>query len=174
MSANKYAVEVRDAASHCQDHLVTACPRAITHHRHPLAAARDGASSRSRIRFSAGNILTALMCFPILKDWLAARESSEHSLMVTFAGARHIPDASAFRARRETQLGNEHCMVGVAQLVRAPDCGSGGRGFESPHSPHISAAAASDTQCIRGFFCCPAHRLPGAATPEGGTTWPAT
>jgi hypothetical protein len=23
----------------------------------------------------------------------------------------------------------------VAQLVRAPDCGSGGRGFETPHSP---------------------------------------
>ena len=28
-------------------------------------------------------------------------------------------------------------MVGVAQLVRAPDCGSGGRGFESPLSPLI-------------------------------------
>src|SRR4051812_42827142 len=26
-------------------------------------------------------------------------------------------------------------MVGVAQLVRAPDCGSGGRGFKSPRSP---------------------------------------
>ena len=29
-------------------------------------------------------------------------------------------------------------MVGVAQLVRAPDCGSGGRGFETRHSPHFS------------------------------------
>ena len=29
-------------------------------------------------------------------------------------------------------------MVGVAQLVRAPDCGSGGRGFETRHSPHTS------------------------------------
>ena len=28
-------------------------------------------------------------------------------------------------------------MVGVAQLVRAPDCGSGGRGFKSHHSPHL-------------------------------------
>jgi hypothetical protein len=28
-------------------------------------------------------------------------------------------------------------MVGVAQLVRAPDCGSGGRGFETRHSPHF-------------------------------------
>ena len=27
-------------------------------------------------------------------------------------------------------------MVGVAQLVRAPDCGSGGRGFDPHHSPH--------------------------------------
>ncbi len=26
-------------------------------------------------------------------------------------------------------------MVVVAQLVRAPDCGSGGRGFKSPLSP---------------------------------------
>jgi hypothetical protein len=28
-------------------------------------------------------------------------------------------------------------VVNVAQLVRAPDCGSGGRGFESHHSPHL-------------------------------------
>ena len=27
------------------------------------------------------------------------------------------------------------CMVGVAQLVRAPGCGPGGRGFKSHHSP---------------------------------------
>ena len=26
-------------------------------------------------------------------------------------------------------------MVGVAQLASAPDCGSGGRGFESHHPP---------------------------------------
>ena len=28
-------------------------------------------------------------------------------------------------------------MAGVAQLVRAPDCGSGGRRFKTGHSPHI-------------------------------------
>ena len=28
-------------------------------------------------------------------------------------------------------------MVGIAQLVRAPDCGSGGRRFESDYPPHI-------------------------------------
>ena len=28
-------------------------------------------------------------------------------------------------------------MVGVAQLVRAPGCGPGGRGFETPRSPHF-------------------------------------
>ena len=28
-------------------------------------------------------------------------------------------------------------MVSVAQLVRAPDCGSGGRGFNSRHSPQV-------------------------------------
>ncbi len=28
-------------------------------------------------------------------------------------------------------------MVGVAQSVRAPGCGPGGRGFDSLHSPHF-------------------------------------
>ena len=28
-------------------------------------------------------------------------------------------------------------MVGIAQLVRAPDCGSGGRRFESDYPPHL-------------------------------------
>ena len=28
-------------------------------------------------------------------------------------------------------------MEDVAQLVSAPDCGSGGRGFESPHPPSV-------------------------------------
>ena len=30
---------------------------------------------------------------------------------------------------------NLWCMVGMAQLVSAPDCGSGGRGFESHYPP---------------------------------------
>ena len=34
---------------------------------------------------------------------------------------------------------NNDLMVIVAQLVRAPGCGPGGRGFKSPHSPHIKA-----------------------------------
>ena len=38
-------------------------------------------------------------------------------------------------------------MVIVAQLVRAPDCGSGGRGFETHHSPHLKRI---DFQCV---FC---------------------
>ena len=33
-------------------------------------------------------------------------------------------------------------MVGVAQLVRAPDCGSGGCGFKSRLSPHSSRGVA--------------------------------
>ena len=33
-------------------------------------------------------------------------------------------------------------MVVVAQLVRAPDCGSGCRGFESPHPPCVPAEPA--------------------------------
>ena len=30
-------------------------------------------------------------------------------------------------------------MVGIAQLARAPDCGSGGRRFEPDYPPHIFA-----------------------------------
>jgi hypothetical protein len=37
-------------------------------------------------------------------------------------------------------------MVVVAQLVRASDCGSEGRGFESRHPPKVKKA---------GFFSCP-------------------
>ena len=33
-------------------------------------------------------------------------------------------------------------MVGVAQMVRAPGCGPGGRGFDSRHSPHLSGLAS--------------------------------
>ena len=32
-------------------------------------------------------------------------------------------------------------MVIVAQLVRAPDCGSGGRRFEPGHSPNLRVNA---------------------------------
>ena len=34
-------------------------------------------------------------------------------------------------------------MVGIAQLVRALDCGSRGRGFDSHYSPHILATQPS-------------------------------
>lgn len=36
----------------------------------------------------------------------------------------------------------------VAQLVRAPDCGSGGRGFETRLSPQVFKGRFSST-----FFC---------------------
>ncbi len=42
-------------------------------------------------------------------------------------------------------------MVSVAQLVRALDCGSSGRGFESLHSPHAPVAQldrASDFESV--------------------------
>ena len=32
-------------------------------------------------------------------------------------------------------------MVGIAQLVRVPGCGPGGRGFESHYSPHFTDSA---------------------------------
>ena len=41
-------------------------------------------------------------------------------------------------------------MVGVAQLVRAPGCGPGGRGFESPRSPVESPPAIPRTSSSIG------------------------
>ena len=45
-------------------------------------------------------------------------------------------------------------MVIVAQLVRAPDCGSGGRGFEthlSPFKKHLLAIAGA---FLMKALCC--------------------
>ena len=61
-------------------------------------------------------------------------------------------------------------MVVVAQLVRAPDCGSGGRGFESHLPPFVLKKNAlpdrraffvylfimlCKTRINCGVFCCP-------------------
>ena len=35
-------------------------------------------------------------------------------------------------------------VVGIAQLVRVPGCGPGGRGFEPHYSPHFFAAGCRD------------------------------
>ncbi len=56
-------------------------------------------------------------------------------------------------------------MVAVAQLVRAPDCGSGGRGFNSPQPPHPSPKGliVGKIQVFRGFL----GRGPGPARRPG-------
>ena len=43
-------------------------------------------------------------------------------------------------------------MVDVVQLVRASDCGSECRGFESHQSP---SSNPSQLQVVRDFFCSP-------------------
>ena len=45
-------------------------------------------------------------------------------------------------------------MVGVAQLVRAPDCGPGGRGFKSLLLPHKTICG----EINRAKDCGPNHR----------------
>ena len=41
-------------------------------------------------------------------------------------------------------------VVGIAQLVRAPDCGSGGRGFETPYPPHFLIVLSGFSLTIGG------------------------
>src|SRR6185437_2340895 len=54
-------------------------------------------------------------------------------------------------------------LVGVAQLVRASDCGSESRGFESGHpplnQPLPSARNHSQTPDFPGVFSCPLRPL---------------
>jgi hypothetical protein len=42
--------------------------------------------------------------------------------------------------------------VAVAQLVRAPDCGSGGRGFKSPQPPFLKIARKPVNSRLSGVF----------------------
>lgn len=53
--------------------------------------------------------------------------------------ASEVIKRSALTGRLSTceYLTNKHGMADVAQLVRALDCGSGGRGFETHHSPQV-------------------------------------
>ena len=53
-------------------------------------------------------------------------------------------------------------MVVVAQLVRAPGCGPGGRGFESLLPPHffaIKPEILSSGSCLRSFFAIVAENI---------------
>jgi hypothetical protein len=43
-------------------------------------------------------------------------------------------------------------MVAVAQLVRAPDCGSGGRGFEPHPSPQKNKKKVTKDLLIKKFM----------------------
>ena len=46
----------------------------------------------------------------------------------------------------QARLSDGSDMVGVAQLVSAPDCGSGGRGFESLYPPYNGLSPSGKAQ----------------------------
>ena len=56
-------------------------------------------------------------------------------------------------------MANKVHMVDVAQLVSAPDCGSGGRGFESLHPPHFILMAGVARGCFY-FGMSPSGKAP--------------
>ena len=58
-------------------------------------------------------------------------------------------------------------MVVVAQLARAPDCGSGGRGFEPLHSPQREYSSVAERMAVN-------HRVVGSSPsiPASMEVWP--
>lgn len=58
-------------------------------------------------------------------------------------------------------------MVVVAQLARAPDCGSGGRGFEPLHSPKREYSSVAERMAVN-------HRVVGSSPsiPASMEVWP--
>jgi hypothetical protein len=60
-------------------------------------------------------------------------------------------------------------LVSVAQVVRAPDCGSGGRGFKSPRSPSARWGTQRFALGIRSSFGRMAGRCGGPSAGWSGT-----
>ena len=60
---------------------------------------------------------------------------SPPSLVYIYYHTRELVECVFEGSSRQRKDTKTLYMVDVVQLVRTPDCGSGGREFESPHSP---------------------------------------
>jgi hypothetical protein len=76
-----------------------------------------------------------LIPFPLYRGWKEL--GSGWRILTLWYNCREIPSGLATRGEiGYNTTGQVHeLMVGVAQLVRAPGCGPGGRGFKSHRSP---------------------------------------
>ena len=88
-------------------------------------------ANRSRCRYGpCGGVLRS-------RSWIASSPTRtalrSGSVSLAFFARPEMVECDFQASRVESVLGSS--MVGVAQLVRAPDCGSGGRRFNSGRPP---------------------------------------
>lgn len=143
----------------CELHLDAPAQRDMRHdvetHPHPSSTAtvlRNASSSHAPALSLAPPELHC-SCAPRLRRLTIWGKLSLYSLYGAIMGSSSKSTGAPLPFFRLVLSMASAQTVGVAQLARAPDCGSGGRGFESLHPPQQNPAA--DLLCQLSRFSFP-------------------